>query len=59
MGWGKTEHQKGIWFLINNKIKTAITIEQQDNTNTGIMWIRMQLKRKETLFVLWETRKQK
>ena len=50
-GLGKTEHQKGIWFLINNKIKTAITIEQQENTNTEIMWIRIQLKRKETLFI--------
>ena len=50
-GLGKTEHQKGevggIGFLINNKIKIAITTEQQENTNTQIMWIRIQLKRKE------------
>ena len=54
-GQGKTEHQKGegggIGFLINNEIKIAITTEQQENTNTEIMWIRIQLKRKETLFI--------
>ena len=26
-------------------------IEQQENTNTEIMWIRIHLKRKETLFI--------
>ena len=40
----------GIGFLINN-IKIAITTEQQENTNTEIMWIRIQLKRKKTLFI--------
>ena len=31
----------GIGFLISSKIKTAITIEQQENTNTQIIWIRI------------------
>ena len=37
--------------LINSNIKTAITIEQQENTNTEAMWIRTHLKRKEILFI--------
>ena len=51
-GLGKTASKGGsIGFLINNNIKTAITIEQQENTSTEIMWIRIHLKRKETLFI--------
>ena len=51
LGKNRASDVGGIGFLINNKIKTAITIEQQENTNTEIMWIRIQLKRKETLFI--------
>ena len=50
---GKTASEGGgIGFLINISIKTAITIEQQElNTNTETMWIRIYVKRKETLFI--------
>ena len=53
MDWEKQSIRRGggIGFLINNIIKTAITIKQQKNTNTEIMWIRIQLKRKEALFI--------
>ena len=53
MYWEKQSIRRGggIGFLINNIIKTAITIKQQKNTNTEIMWIRIQLKRKEALFI--------
>ena len=47
-GKNRASEGGGIGFLIINKIKTAITIEQQENTRTEIMWIRIQLKRKET-----------
>ena len=50
-GKNRASEGGGIGFLINNKIKTAITKEQQENTNTEIMWIRIKLKRKETLFI--------
>ena len=50
-GKNRASEGGGIGFLINNKIKTAITKEQQENTNTEIMWIRIQLKRKKTLFI--------
>ena len=51
-GLGKTASKRGnIGFPINNIIKAAITIEQQENTNIEIMWIRIHLKRKETLFI--------
>ena len=52
MDWEKQSIKRGRYrFLINNNIKTAIMIEQQENTNTEIMWIRIHLKRKETLFI--------
>ena len=52
MDWEKQSIRRGgIGFLININIKTAITIEQQENTKTEIMWIKIHLKRKETLFI--------
>ena len=60
-GKNRASEGGGIGFLINSKIKTAITIEQQENTNTEIMWIRMQLKKRNPVYwtILQETRKQK
>ena len=52
MDWEKQSIRRGgIGFLINSNIKIAITIEQQENTNTEIMWIKVHLKRKETPFI--------
>ena len=52
-GLGKNRASEGgcIGFLINSNIKTSITIEQQENTNTEIKWIRIHLRRKGTLFI--------
>ena len=50
-GKNRASEGGGIGFLINKKIEAAIIIEQQENTNTEIMWIRIQLKRKETRFI--------
>ena len=44
-GKNRASEGGGIGFLVNKKIKTAITIKQQENINTEIMWIRIQLKR--------------
>ena len=43
----RASERGGIGFLI----KTAIKIEQQENTKTEIMWITIHLKGKETLFI--------
>ena len=52
MDWEKHSIRRGgIGFLININIKTAITIEQQENTKTETMWIKIRLKRKEALFI--------
>ena len=47
IGKNRASEGGGIGFLINNNIKTAVTIDQQENTSTEIMWIRIHLKRKE------------
>ena len=44
-GKNRASEGGGIGFLVKKKIKTAITIKQQENINTEIMWIRIQLKR--------------
>ena len=51
MDWEKQSIRKERYrILINNNIKTTITTEQRENTKTEIIWIRIHLKRKETLF---------